>query len=88
MHDGYYDENAIENVVADVINSSGGQFISLDFESVDYSDYSEYEGETVSKCVAEFENNGDYDEEKIQWYISDRLEALGYEVIGFDFEAA
>ena len=87
IHDGSYDENRIEDVVADVINSAGGQFMSLSFEEVDYSDYPEYEGEVVSQCSADFEHNGDYDQEKIEWYLQDRVEALGYEVIGVDFGA-
>lgn len=85
VNDGNYNEYRIQDVVSDIVSECGGQLVGIDFQAVDYSDYPEYAGEAVSQCMVDIECNSNFDREKLEYYLPDRIEALGYEVAGIDF---
>lgn len=85
VHDGDYDEKAIEDVIENVFDGLGLSVLGVSFEHVDYSDYPEYDDENVSQCQVNFDWETDYPQETITKMIEQRISELGYEVIGSDF---
>lgn len=87
IHDGNYDEKAIREVIEDSFDRMALEFIGMDFESVDYSNYPDYADKHVSQCQVTFDSGEkrDYDGNAITDMIEQRLAQLGHEVIGNDF---
>ena len=85
IHDGQYDEQAIENALSNAFQQLGLELIGIDFRSVDYSMYPEYDGCIVSQCGADFSWVGDYDQNEVSNVIESTMAGLGYEVAGTDF---
>ena len=84
-----YDETAMRSAVEDVFDRFGCEVTGLDFYSVDYSSYPEYADTNVSQCGVDFSWYGDdYDDSGIVSALEEEMMALGYEVIGTDFETS
>ena len=54
-------------------------------ESVDYSQYEEYNNMSTSQCNTDFSYSGDYNRDAIEDRLLSEMTKLGYEVLGLDF---
>lgn len=91
LHNGYYDESAIEDAVSEALEFCGCHLEAIDFHEVDYGGYPEYEGEQISQCSCDFSWDYDYDTHKIEDALELTMSHLdsseGGDVIGIDFES-
>ena len=82
-----YDTRLTQKAIEEAFIEAGVQPIGVDFRSVDYSQYHEYDNVDVSQCGVDFEWSGlsTYYEEAIEDEGASALDSLGMELLGISF---
>lgn len=81
-----YDQEAIENAIYTVFEDMFDcEVIGIDFHSVDYSGYPEYNDKFVSQCSLDFRWSDDYDDKGIADAMKEEIAPAGYDMIGYEF---
>ena len=78
-----YDESAVREAAETALRYY--DTLGTDFESVDYSQYEEYNNMSTSQCNTDFSYSGDYNSDAIEDRLFSEMNKLGYEVLGVDF---
>ena len=89
MHDGYYTMDDIDRVIRLAFDAAGVEFVASDYYSVDYSMYPDLADADISQASADFTWNSDkgYDQKIITDVIRKELSAIGYELVGIDYNS-
>lgn len=87
INDGLYDNHELEDMIVQAFLDAGVYPTAVDFRSVDYSGYSNYEDRTVSQCGVDFEWSERYHEDAIEDEVASALDYCGYELIGISFNS-
>lgn len=87
---GDYEPSEVEDDVVHAFEAMniGCEVVGIDFESVDYSNFSDYSdlNDMISQCSIDFKWWGDsYDSKQIEQALTESLAADGYQLIGIDF---
>ena len=92
IHDGNYDDRALESALFDAMEKADVTPIGIDFREVDYSNSPEFRDEIITQGGIDFEwtdtgmpNEAGYIADDIEAYLAEALEQFGYELIGTDF---
>lgn len=86
-YDEDYDMDEIEGMIYRIMEDEFGFEVigGIDFRSVDYSNYPEFDGIDISQCGFDFSYISDYSDKEIDKAIAEGLVSLGYTMIGSEF---
>lgn len=87
INDGLYDNRELEDMIVQAFLDAGVYPTAVDFRSVDYSGYSNYDDRTVSQCGVDFEWSESYNEDAIEDEVASALDYCGYELVGISFNS-